>query len=85
MNLEGIVLSKISQTEKDKQYGSTYTWNLKNTIDQKKKTKYKQTHRYGEQISGWLLVGRETVGEGKGGKGLLWDYIKSSVRKFSKL
>ena len=58
------MLSAISQAEKDKHYGSTYMWNLKNTIDQKKKTKNKQTHRYGEQTSDWLLVGRGMVGEG---------------------
>ena len=33
MDLGGIMLSAISQAEKDKHYGSTYMWNLKNTID----------------------------------------------------
>ena len=64
MDLEGIMLSAISQAEKDKYHGSTHMWNLKNTIDQRKKTKHKQTHRYGKQTSDWLLVGRGMVGEG---------------------
>ena len=33
MDLEGIMLSAISQAEKDKYHGSTHMWNLKNTID----------------------------------------------------
>ena len=34
MDLEGIMLSKISQTEKDKYCDITYMWNLKNTTNQ---------------------------------------------------
>ena len=33
MDLEGIMLSKISQTEKDKYCDITYMWNLKNTTN----------------------------------------------------
>ena len=33
MDLEGIMLSEISQTEKDKQYYITSMWNLKNTAN----------------------------------------------------
>ena len=33
MDLEGIMLSEISQTEKDRLYGVTYIWNLKNTTN----------------------------------------------------
>ena len=33
MNLESIVLSEVSQTEKKKSYDITYMWNFKNTIN----------------------------------------------------
>ena len=33
MDLEFIILSEVSQTEKDKYY-NTYMWNLKNNIDE---------------------------------------------------
>ena len=33
MNLEGIMLSEISQTEKDKYYMISHMWNLKNTTN----------------------------------------------------
>ena len=45
MDLEGIMLSELSQTEKDKiLHDTTYTWNLKNKTHSTKK----QTHRYRE-------------------------------------
>ena len=34
MDLEGIVLSEVSQTEKDKYGDITYMWNLQNTRNQ---------------------------------------------------
>ena len=44
------MLSEISHTEKDKYcIILTYMWNLRKI---KKKTKQKQAHRYGEQMSG---------------------------------
>ena len=33
IDLEGIMLNEISQTEKDKHYDDTYMWNLKNTTN----------------------------------------------------
>ena len=39
MNLEGIMLTEISQTEKDKYYVLSHIWNLK----KKKKNEYKKT------------------------------------------
>ena len=56
LDLEGIMLSKISQTEKDKYcMWFTYMWNLKK---KKKKetvniTKMKQAQRYRKQTSGY--------------------------------
>ena len=51
MDLEGIMLGEISQTEKEKYcYFITYMWNLKHK--QMDITKQKQTHRYREQTSG---------------------------------
>ena len=46
MDLEGIMLSEISQKERKIPYDFTYIWNLKN------KAKHKQKHRYKEQTSG---------------------------------
>ena len=65
MDLKGIMLSEISQTEKDK-YGITYMLNLKNKLVNITKTK--QTHRYREQTSAYQW------GEGKGrGKTVVGD------------
>ena len=47
MDLENIMLSEISQTEKDK-YDITYMWNLKNNTNECY-TKQKRTHRYRKQ------------------------------------
>ena len=46
-DLEGIMLSEINQTEKDKLYDFNYMWNLKN-----KANKTETNHRYTEQTSG---------------------------------
>ena len=46
MDLEGIMLSEISQSEKDKYHDLTYMFNLKNKINEE--TKFKQTHRHRE-------------------------------------
>ena len=49
MNLEDIILSEISHTERQIPYDFTYMWNLKNTT---KKQKQKQIHKYREQTDG---------------------------------
>lgn len=51
MDLESIVLSEISQPEKDKMVYRMY--NKKET----NKTKQEQTHRYGQQIDGYKRPG----------------------------
>ena len=45
MDLESIILSEVSQTEKDKYY-ITYMWNLKYDTNE---LIYRQTHRQGYQ------------------------------------
>ena len=51
IDLEGIVLSERSQSEKDKyRIFFTYVWNLKNSTNEQ--TKQKQTHRNREQTDG---------------------------------
>ena len=52
MDLEGIVLSEISQLEKDKKHMILFTWNLE-IIKQTNKIKQKQTQRYRKPISGY--------------------------------
>ena len=47
MDLEGMMLSEVIQTEKDKLYDFTYMWNLKNKATEQ--TEQKQSHRYREQ------------------------------------
>ena len=64
MNLEGIMLSEISQTEKDKYcmihlYVKSKKYNKLVNI-----TKKKQAHRYREQTSGYQC--REGTGGGEG-------------------
>ena len=49
MDLECIMFSEVSHTEKDKYSVTTYLWNLKNKPNEL--TKQKQTYRYGEQTS----------------------------------
>ena len=51
MDLENIILSEVSQTEKDK-YDITYMWNLSN-ITTNVYTKPKQTHRHRKQTYGY--------------------------------
>ena len=78
MDLEGIVLSEISQTEKHK-------YCMKSHVESKKcnklmnKTKRKETYRYGEQASGYQWTKESGEGEDGGGRGLLWDAMKSNV------
>ena len=50
IDLESIMLSEISQTERDKGSVITYMWNLKNKTNVYNKTE--TTHRYREQTSG---------------------------------
>ena len=54
VDLEGIILSEISQTKINTIY-FTYLWNLKNKINEQ--TKQKQTHRYREQTDGCQMGG----------------------------
>ena len=64
MDLEGIMLSEINQTEIDKYQMISHVWNIKNKTNIAKK---KQTHRYREQTggcqreSGWRM---SEIGEG---------------------
>ena len=51
MDLNGIMLSEISQTEKDKYCIISLTWTLK-TKQTNKNPKKTQAHRYREQIDG---------------------------------
>ena len=62
-DLEGIILSEISQTEKGKYFMTSLIWNLKQTSEYNKK---KQTHRYRELvvISGEKEVWRGNIGVG---------------------
>ena len=48
MDLEGIMLSEVSQTEKDKYCMISYMWKLKIN---------KQAHRYTKQIGGYCQAG----------------------------
>ena len=52
MDLEGIMPSETSQTEKDKCRMISSMWNLKHKTNKQNKTKQKLTHRYREQTSG---------------------------------
>ena len=63
MDLEIIVLSKISQKEKDK-YDITYMWNLKKKMIQMNLfTKQKWTHTHIENKNLWLPKGKGAGGE----------------------
>ena len=65
MDLENIILSEASQTEKHKYYAIiTYTWILKIT-QMNLYTKQKQTHRHKKQIYGYQ--------RGEGGKLGVWN------------
>ena len=61
MDLEIIILSEVSQKEKDRyHYGITYMWNQ--MIQMNLFTKQKQTHRHRKQIYGYQMG--TGVGEG---------------------
>ena len=49
MDLEGIMLSEMSDRERQILYDFTCMWNLKNKTNEQ--TKQKQSYRYGEQTS----------------------------------
>ena len=51
MDLEIIILNKISQKEKQIPYDITYLWNL--VYDTNLSTNQKQTHRHREQMRGF--------------------------------
>ena len=53
MDLEIIILSEVSQTEKDKYHDIAYMWNLKKKIQMNLFTKQKETHRHGKQTYGY--------------------------------
>ena len=55
MDLKGIMLNEISQTEKGKCHLITYMWNLKNKTNEQ--IKQNKTHRYREQIGGYQRRG----------------------------
>ena len=51
MDLEIIILSEVSQTERQISYDTTYMWNLKNNTNEL--TKQKQTLRHRKQTYGY--------------------------------
>ena len=52
MDLEGIMLSEISQREKEKKmYAINHTWKIKNKNKLVNMTKKKQTHRYRDKLA----------------------------------
>ena len=55
MDLEIIILSEVSQTERQIPYDTTYMWNLKYDTNELiyQTTKQKQTHRHRKQIYGY--------------------------------
>ena len=59
MGLESITLSETSQTEKDKYYMISHTWNLKNKTNNQNKTKLLNTENK-------PVVAREEVSKGLG-------------------
>ena len=65
MHLMDIMLSEISQIEKDKHFDISYLCNLKNK--QKRLTKQKPTQRYREQNSGYQWE------EGRKEEQMEWD------------
>ena len=71
MDLESIMLSKVSQTEKAKYPVITYMWNIK--IKQMYITKQKQTHRYRKQTSGYQQGEGREEGQDRG-MGLRTNY-----------
>ena len=67
MNLESIMLSEISQTERQILYDIIYMWNLKKYNKLMTITKQKRTHRYREQTSGYQWGEGREEGQYKGG------------------
>ena len=68
MDLETVILSEVSQAEKDKYHDTTYMWNLKKDIQINLFIKQKQGHRCRKQIYGYQgdWRGRDKLGD--------WDY-----------
>ena len=67
MDLEIIILSEASHTDRDKYHDITYMWNLKNDTNELI-AKQKQTHRHRKQTYGYQRgqrVGRDKLG--------IWD------------
>ena len=65
MDLEGIMLSEISQTEKDKiLYDITYTWNLKNKTHSQKRSRLTDIENKLVVTSGKRKVGKGDIGGG---------------------
>ena len=60
MDLEVIILSEVSETEKDKYHDKTYMWNLKKMIQMNLFPKQKQTHVHRKPF----MVTKEERGEG---------------------
>ena len=56
MDLEGIVLSEISQRQKDKSYDITYMWNLKNKINKQNRNRLTNTENK------WMVSRQRGVG-----------------------
>ena len=82
MDLEGIMLSEMSDRERQILYDITYHLYVESKKYNKlvNITKKKQTHRYREQTSGYP----SGKGRGRGNIGVsvkqgLWDYMKSHV------
>ena len=63
MDLEIIILSEISQTEKDKYHMISLICGIQNMTQMNLSTKQKQTHRHREQTSG--CQGGGGVGKGR--------------------
>ena len=80
MDLEMIILSEVSQTEKNK-YNITYLWNLKNMLQVNLFTKQKQTHRCRKQYYGYQ-TGRS--GEGRDKLGVWDEQIHTTIYKTDK-
>ena len=79
MDLEIIVLSEVSQKEKDKYHMISLTCGISNLIQMNLSTKQKQTHRHRKQTYGYP--------RGKGGRDKLgvWDeQIHTTVYKTDK-
>ena len=64
MDLEIVILSKVSQTQKDKYHDIAYMWNLKKGVQMNLFTKQKQSHRCRKQTYG---------SQGKRGGGINWE------------